>query len=185
MIDVIIGGAIVCSSLGITWTIQKRANRFSRVAKKMDTSIDEFVQMHDLGDIDYELQSPSDIINLKNRYDKTSGVRFLGDKNGKGYDFIEFDVNADYISPPHRHEKSTEFIYMVSGEIEVSQCANALSDCKHCELDCIFGGGNFDVKPLLPGDTIMIQPKRYHSISANEKSKYIVIAMPTIFKRLR
>lgn len=95
-----------------------------------------------------------------------SRVRELiaGRETGGRYSMLEFVSPAGRGTPLHMHERETESVHLLSGELQVT-----------------VGEESFH---LSPGDTIVLHPHQAHRLitGMNEDARYIVVCAPAGFE---
>ena len=106
--------------------------------------------------------------NSNNKYGTLS---LIADEFSKGYDFIVVEEQVKEIKTPvHKHKRTNELIYMLSGKIKVSR----LNKEDDYEIEDI----------LSPGNWIFIESGTEHYIKIIEPAKYIIVAKPPLFSRI-
>lgn len=189
MIDILLGGSVVIGTLSIARCIRKKQQNFNKKMKKIDESISFFIKSYDLNEVDFEVMDTSfakKYLKKNNEKDKLIDFKFFDYKKAKGYDIIEATALRGYSSLPHKHNKSTEFFYVIDGKLEVLICPKTSNDCLNCGEDCIFKkSSEMHTKVLTRGKTLTINPGQYHIITAPKKTKFLVFAIPSIFEKMR
>ncbi len=168
-----IGGYIV--------SMKKRVDRHfeSHTTIWTDTLL-SFVEKNGLSDIDIEFKSISDI---KKKSNTKESIIFVGKEIPKGYDFIDSTFEVGYYFGPHKHEYSSEFIYIIDGEMEITLCRNTPDFCDGCENGCSLYEKNkteelVEIKTLKSGDFIYVDSGKYHTIKVLKKLRCISVALP-------
>ena len=165
MIEVLVSGGIFLSFCGIWYNTHKKNQTFNRHVKMTGEMLDHFVKINEHEFMDYELHNAGDTPQIKKKYIDTSIVHQIGKDIDTGYDFYHIKVQPGYNTLLHRHNFSSEFFYVLKGQIEIS-----------CVTE--------DIKPLTKGQYFYVADKDFHCVTAHVESEFIVIAKPPLIVRV-
>lgn len=165
MIEVLVTGGIACAFCGIWWKSRKKAQAFFSRVNQMDIILDEFIKINELEYFDYELaDSDQEVATLNMLHD--NDLEWIGKEiTNKGFDFYRMRMRQGVTSLNHRHQFSDEFFYVLSGNIFVSY-EDGLKTY------------------VAEGEHLFIESKVYHNVTAVVDSDIIVIAKPSLIRKL-
>jgi quercetin dioxygenase-like cupin family protein len=174
-VDVSIINGAVLSFLGIIVTVSiVRTRRGFKTIEKINKSMNIFIDDHDLDVGDFEFKDGGETLMLSQLTESAGNVKLIGEEYNKGYNFIVSDLPAGYTTPIHRHSKSDEFFYIISGKVDVGKCKSGI---------CVYDNACEERKVMSAGDYFFVKHKHYHCVTALKDSHVIVVAMPPLFKR--
>jgi len=183
LLDVVFIGSIVIILFILFKKLKKQNKILTQIENQYEGTLLSFVNDNNLAEVDIDFLNPGD---LKKKSRGNEVIRFVGVDINKGYDFIEAKHEKGYIFGPHVHHNSSEFFYVVSGKIKITECSRAIKQCEKCKGDCGLYGGNdngfIDTFILNSGDHYFLTAETYHTFEALEDSFVIVVTMPPIGK---
>ena len=148
---------VLCVMAGFVWR-KKRA--FFEQCDILDNGIDSFIKLHNLSTVDLELEDPEHCDCSRGK----SKTTYMVEGVMGSFDVIKHVVEAGYRRPSHKHKNSNEFIYVLSGQLDV-----VLSE-------------THEETVLDESQWLLIPSGVYHSISASVDAVYMSIVQPSIFE---
>lgn len=184
MLETVIISAVVVS-FG-TFVVKSRMesnSKFAEAETSWNDTLLSFVKENGLDGLDILFKDQSD---LKKKISNENKVTFIAPTVKKGYDLVDTFLKGGYSFGPHFHNKSSEFFYVLSGKIRVSQCRNSPTECStkcgnNCGLysDTPYNKDNV-VSTLGAGDNLFVPESKFHTFEALEDSRVIVVTLPPI-----
>lgn len=156
--------------------------KFKNISKKQDIAIETFSHLYDFTitpAIDKKKNIRADVKFFEESKNTVSAnMKEIAGKIKKGYDFLHLTYPAQYDRVPlHKHFKSNELIYLLSGKIEIDiYTENKTRFFKKQKVLTT-------KKVLNRGDWYFIRNDRLHSIKIIKDSEFIIVAKPPIFKK--
>lgn len=150
-----------------------RKNRiYSTKVQYLTRRIQLIIANANLGSMDIMFTTDQEVA-----HGKTNTLTLIEDDHNKGYDFIHMRQDAGVVMPPHKHRRTNELFYIISGKIEFSVCNKGTPP-----EDCIALAVNTSI--LEAGDHFFVKSGFEHSFIVIEPAEYLVIAKPPLFSRI-
>jgi len=148
------------SMAGYVW---RKKRVFFEQCEILDDGINSFIQLHNLSTVDLELEDLNDCDCSRGK----SKTTYMVEGVMGSFDVIKHVVEAGYKRPSHKHLNSNEFIYVLSGKLDIS-----LSDVVETTV-------------LSESQWLLIPSGVFHSVSASGDAVYMSIVQPSIFEAQR